>query len=585
MARMEQLRGIAASPGIVIAKVYVLNHQHYSVKRRHLDNKKTATIEAELARFERAITNACDEIEKATRQIKNENQNLAGILMFQSFTLKSKEFKNDVIEGIGQGYTTEHAVQDYFRKYRLQLSQLNMLEDRISDLAHMERRVLRNLVGETQETLEQQEGPIIIVASDLDPTTTAELPLDKVVGLATAVGGPTSHTAIVAQSRNIPAVVGVNLLTQIVHGGETMILDGRKGKVIVNPDPHTLARYRKRRADYQAYSKALSGIRRYPAETLDGYRIRLFANIEFPKEVKAAIKNGADGIGLYRTEFLYSETNPNPSEDEHIAAYEEALKHLSADGVKRPLVIRTLDLGADKFNPDKDQIEMNPFLGQRSIRWCFAHPDVFHTQLRAILRVSTLGDVRIMLPMISSLEELLQAKHYLRRAMAELQAEDVAFNEDIKVGIMIEVPSAALIADVLAKEVHFFSIGTNDLVQYALAVDRGNQRVASYYEPAHLSIFRMLARVVQAGRTHNRSVSLCGEISGDEIFTALLLGLGLRDLSMAPARIPNIKQCVRSLRMVDALGIARKLCSEVEARQARRYLEAEARKILPSFLN
>ena len=508
---------------------------------------------------------------------------VGSILSFQTMTLKSPDFRNKVHAHIQRGITAERGVQDYFRVYRGLFKGNPAVARTISDLDHLERRLLRSLLGRTRETLKDLSSPVILIAADLDPTTTAELPLDKILGFATDTGGQTSHTAIVAKSRNIPAVVGLGSITTAITGGETVILDGLKGRVIIDPDEALLEKYRKRRREYESFSEGLLSLRTYPAETEDGYQVRLFANIEFPSEVPDAVANGAEGIGLYRTEFLFSEQNPNPSEEEHYEAYREALQRLAADGVKRPLVIRTLDLGADKFNPDRSMSEMNPFLGQRSIRWCFAHRDVFMNQLHAILRVSTLGDVRIMLPMISSVEDLLEALDLIEDAKSELRRRGQTFDESIKVGIMIEVPSAALMADVLAQYVDFFSVGTNDLVQYTMAVDRVNERVARYYQPAHPAIFRLLLRVVEVGRKMNKSVSICGEISGDPIFTLALLGLGVRDMSMAPASIPQIKKFVRSLRMRDAVHKTRSLFDYRASREAEAWLLTQAREIVPDL--
>jgi phosphoenolpyruvate-protein phosphotransferase (PTS system enzyme I) len=584
---MEFKIGIPASPGIVIGEAFVLDHQHYNVTQARLRDNSQAAISKQKALFSRAVEGAVKEIKQAVENLqKDQDVDVTSILEFQVGTLENNHFQDSIFTAIDAGYSPAYGVQTYFRRMRAPLANIPMLADKITDLAHMERRVLRLLVGETQRALKDIQEPVILIAKDLDPTTTATLPLDKVLGIATDAGGLTSHTAIVAASRNIPAVVGLYDITRSVQGGEILIIDGRKGRVIVKPDEATLRKYQKSRKDLLRFNETLLKLRTFPAETEDGYEVRLHANIEFPTEISAAIQNGANGIGLYRTEFLYSENNPDPSEEVHYEAYKTALEALSADGVKdRPLVIRTLDLGADKFCPDIDQIEKNPFLGQRSIRWCFSHPDVFARQLRAILRVSTLGNVRIMLPMISSVEDLLQAKSFIEDAKDDLRRLGQSFNETIKIGIMIEVPSAAIIADMLAEHVDFFSIGTNDLVQYTLAVDRVNERVARYYRPAQPAIFRLLLRVVEVGRRFNKSVSLCGEISGSPNYTLLLLGLGLRELSMAPARVPNIKKMVRSLRMKEACAVAREIFQFDESSGAELFLEQKARVILPEFFS
>lgn len=585
---MEIMRGIAAGKGIVIGEAFVLGHEHYRIRQRRLRDRSALGLAREKERFDACVEAVAAEIEVAREKLEETApqgavSSVGSILSFQTMTLKSPDFRNKVHAHIQRGITAERGVQDYFRVYRGLFKGNPAVARTISDLDHLERRLLRSLLGRTRETLKDLSSPVILIAADLDPTTTAELPLDKILGFATDTGGQTSHTAIVAKSRNIPAVVGLGSITTAITGGETVILDGLKGRVIIDPDEALLEKYRKRRREYESFSEGLLSLRTYPAETEDGYQVRLFANIEFPSEVPDAVANGAEGIGLYRTEFLFSEQNPNPSEEEHYEAYREALQRLAADGVKRPLVIRTLDLGADKFNPDRSMSEMNPFLGQRSIRWCFAHRDVFMNQLHAILRVSTLGDVRIMLPMISSVEDLLEALDLIEDAKSELRRRGQTFDESIKVGIMIEVPSAALMADVLAQYVDFFSVGTNDLVQYTMAVDRVNERVARYYQPAHPAIFRLLLRVVEVGRKMNKSVSICGEISGDPIFTLALLGLGVRDMSMAPASIPQIKKFVRSLRMRDAVHKTRSLFDYRASREAEAWLLTQAREIVPDL--
>jgi len=584
---MEIMRGIGASPGIVIGETFVLDHEHYRVSQHRLKDRSERGISLECERFARCLESATQEITELADRTKKElgegSEVVVNLLNFHLAVFRSRDMTRRVEGRIGRGQTAEHAVQEFMRGYRERFSQIPHMARRIADLNDLERRLLRHLLGATREALKDLTRPMVLIARDLDPTQTAELPLDKILGFATDAGGLTSHTSILAASRNLPAVVGLQQITRRLNGGETVILDGRTGRVVIDPDPTVLERYRERQQNYLAFTQGLVSLRGYPAETEDGYHVRLLANIEFPADVEDAMRHGADGIGLYRTEFLYSERNPNPSEEDHVAAYTEALKLLGADGVRRTLVIRTLDLGADKFSPDAELMEKNPFLGLRSIRWCFANRDVFMTQLRAILRVSKLGEVKIMLPMISSLGELLEAKSMIADAKEEMREAGVDFNEEIEVGIMVEVPSAALVADVLAEHADFFSIGTNDLVQYTLAVDRVNERVASYYQPAQLSIFRLLHRIVEAARRRNRPVSLCGEISGDPKYTLVLLGLGLSDLSMAPASVPNIKKFVRSLRLREAGELTRKVFEFGEIESLDAFLEEQAAEIVPDF--
>lgn len=584
---MEKIRGIGVSPGIVFGKAFVLNHENYRVTQHFLRDRSPSGKDEEKARYEQAVLEIIAEYEQTVAKLreveKKTGQTLTGIVEFPKSILGMADLKTTVHAYIDRrGQTAEAGVQIWFRKYRQIFEGNPMLEKNLADLNHVESRLLRQLLGERAESIKDLTSPVILIAGDLDPATTAELPLDKVLGFATDAGGQTSHTAILANSRNIPAVVGLGRVTKAVSGGETIIIDGREGQVIVEPDNTTLEKYRASAKLFEAFNRGLRELRTYPPETIDGYKIRLMANIEFPQEVRDAVANGAEGIGLYRTEFLYSAKNPSPSEEEHFAAYSEALDNLSEDGQERPLVIRTIDLGADKFSPDTVP-EKNPFLGLRSIRWCFANRGAFITQLRAILRVSVRGDVRIMLPMISALEDLLEARAIIDDVKEDLRRRGEDFNDKIKIGIMVEVPSAAIIADVLAQHVDFFSIGTNDLVQYTLAVDRVNERVKDYYRPGQLSILRLLLGVVGVGRRFNKSVSLCGELSGDPRYTLALVGLGLTELSMAPASVPKVKKFVRSMRMRRAHKVARQIFEFSRSQQVERYLLEQGKEIVPDF--
>jgi phosphotransferase system enzyme I (PtsI) len=420
---------------------------------------------------------------------------------------------------------------------------------------------------------------VILVARDLSPSQTANLDRSKVRGFATDAGGRTSHTAIVARALEIPAVVGLGDITTDVSGGDWVIIDGNRGLVIVSPDEATVKKYEGREREYHEIELHLAELRDLPAVTKDGQAVTLYGNIEFPEEVTGSLNGGAEGIGLYRTEFLYlREQMRSPSEAEHFEAYMRAI-HLLGD---RPLVIRTLDLGADKFPPEAGgYMEKNPFLGSRSLRYCFQHPELLQTQLRAILRASHFGKVRILLPMVSTLQELRRAKEFIAHAKAELAAEEIPFAAQVDVGAMIEVPSAALIADELAMESDFFSIGTNDLIQYTLAVDRGNPRVAELYSPAHPAILRLLRNVLDAGKKNGIDVAMCGEMSGDIDYTMLLLGLGLRIFSVSPIMLPELKKLIRSVTVEQCERIAAEAMRMDDALYTLGHLRSETRKIIP----
>jgi phosphotransferase system enzyme I (PtsI) len=400
----------------------------------------------------------------------------------------------------------------------------------------------------------------------------------KILAIATDLGGRTSHTSIVARAIEIPCVVGCQRVMQRADDGDLVIVDGDTGVVVVRPDERTLEDYRAQQDRFSNYRKILRETARLEAVTKDGTRIRLLGNIEFPHEVENVLANGGDGVGLYRTEFLYLTNDHEPSEDEQYRAYRHTLELLAG----RPCTIRTLDLGADKYTQQRaHEPERNPFLGLRSIRYCLAHPEMFKTQLRAILRASVHGPVKVMFPLVSTLMELRQAKLILNDVCEELEEEGIAFDRGIQTGIMIEVPSAALLARAFAQECAFFSIGTNDLIQYTLAVDRGNERVANLYTGASPAVLYLVKQVVRAGRRAGIDVSLCGEIAGEAIYTMLLIGLGLRTLSLVPSQIPLIKRVIRSVDIPHCEELARRVGSFDSDRQVLTTLRDELRKIDP----
>jgi phosphotransferase system enzyme I (PtsI) len=450
--------------------------------------------------------------------------------------------------------------------------------ERVKDIEDIERRLLLRLMGMHKVRLADINEPVALVAHDLTPSQTASLDKSKIKGIAIDAGGRTSHTAIIANSMGIPAVVGLENIIQEVTSGDTLIINGHSGVVIINPDEATLAEHKKYEQRQLAFELDLGKLRDLPAKTRDGVEITLMGNIEFPHEVDPALSKGCVGIGLYRTEFLYLASEKEPTEADHFAAYQEVVHHVAG----RPVIIRTLDLGADKYTAAQAaDPEDNPMLGQRSIRLCLQNLNIFKTQLRAILRASVLGDVRIMFPMISTPMELRQSKMILKEVMEDLDEEGIAYNPYIPTGMMVEVPSAALMAATFAKECDFFSIGTNDLIQYTLAVDRGNQKVAGLYTGAHPAVLRLIREVIRAGNRANISVSLCGELGGDIEFTILLIGMGLKTLSISPNAVPEVKKIIRSINMADATKIARRVMSFENTQQIAGYLKDETRKVIP----
>jgi phosphotransferase system enzyme I (PtsI) len=447
----------------------------------------------------------------------------------------------------------------------------------------VEKQLVRILIGDGNRgscgPLAVGKDPVIVLAHDLTPSETAQLDTQTVHAFATESGGPTSHTAIMAGALEIPAVVGIGRFLPDVTAGETVIVDGRQGLLIIDPDPATLAKYEAERAAQRA-ARAPETLIELPAVTKDGARVTLTGNIEFPSEAGHCLDRGAEGVGLYRTEFLYINKTTDPTEEEHFEAYKAVL---AAMGPNRPVVIRTLDVGADKFSPVSGQVsgEKNPFLGLRSVRLCLKNLDLFKTQLRAVLRASVFGDLRVMFPMVSTVMELRQCRSLLLEAREDLEEEGIPFNPDVPIGTMIEVPSAALIADVLAKEVDFFSIGTNDLVQYTLAADRNNENVAGLYDPADPAVLRLIKMVVEAGRNADIEVNVCGEMSGEAIYTPLLVGLGIRHLSATPRKLPDVKRAIRALTVADAERVAGEALRMETAREVTTYLREQLRRFLP----
>jgi phosphoenolpyruvate-protein phosphotransferase (PTS system enzyme I) len=481
-------------------------------------------------------------------------------------------------------FAAEYAVSQVMRRHAKTLESIDHghFAARAIDLFDIEKSILGNLLGHRREELQQLKEPVIVLAHDLTPSETAVLDPKKVFAFATEAGGRASHTAFMAGALEIPAVVGLGKFTTDISGGDLVIVDGNHGVIILNPDEETLARYERTRSSHITFENTLGALRDLPAETRDKVRVLLHGNIEFPQEAAHCVERGSDGVGLYRTEFLYLGKKSDPSEDDHLEAYLTVLRLLGS----KPVVIRTLDLGADKFatNTDYSTVERNPFLGLRSVRLCLQNLTLFKTQMRAILRASAFGDVRIMFPMVSTVLELRQCKMILAEVKEDLEDERIAFNRKMPVGTMIEVPSAALMADQLAREVDFFSIGTNDLIQYTLAADRTNEAVASLYSPGDPAVLRLIEMVVTAAERHQVEVNICGEMSGEPIYTTLLLGMGLRHLSVTPHKIPEIKKIVRSVSLNEAKQVAHEVLCLETARDVNNYLREQTRRILPEVV-
>ena len=572
--REKTYTGIPASPGIAIGKVFVFDSQEEVILSRPVQKDD---LPKEIARFEDALIATRREILNIQKQIAQKmGLEHAEIFNAHLMVLEDRALIEEVIKRLEkEECNVEYIFQQVIRKYSEIFAQINdeYLKERSSDIRDVGRRVLHNLTGKKRDDLMHLSEEVIVIAYDLSPSDTALMHKERVIGFATDIGGRTSHTAIMARSLAIPAVVGVHDLSIKLMTDQNVILDGNRGVLIVNPSKSTLRSYQVERERILVFEHKLETLKDLPAQTLDGHKVVLSANIEMPEDIHSVLSHGCHGVGLYRTEFFYMNRTDLPTEEEHMRAYKEVAEKVWPHDV----IIRTLDLGGDKFLSHLEiPKEMNPFLGWRAIRFCLERLDIFKVQLRAILRASTSKNIKLMYPMISGVEELKKANNVLEDVKQELKEEGIDFNNDLEVGAMIEIPSAALTADILAKHVDFFSIGTNDLIQYSLAVDRVNEKIAHLYQPAHLGVLRMIRGVIEAGHQGGIWVGMCGEMAGDPAMALILLGMGLDELSTSPATVPEIKKTIRSVRFSDAKDLA----DEVFRMTSTHEIEKRAMKLL-----
>jgi len=580
---MEIRRGIAVSPGLAIAPAIVLDSEQFRIPRRSIE---PAEADAEWARFEGAVELAKAEVRQLRERVSQDiGEKLGAIFDVQDALLTDSRLIEEVRELVHrERYAPEYAVATVLRGYARKFLNLpnRYMAERVVDVYDVEKRLLRNLIGAKREGLHQLSEPVIVIAHDLTPSQTAALDPSKVLAFATDIGGRTSHTTIVARAMGIPAVVGLKTITADVSGGDPVIVDGNRGLVIINPDEQSIERFRQSERRFHRMEEELGHLKDLPAVTKDDHEVQLWGNIEFPQEVELCLARGATGIGLYRTEFLYLDRDSDPPEEDHYQAYAEAIQALGG----LPITIRTCDLGADKFTHlSGDYEERNPFLGFRSIRFSLQHVGLFRTQLRAILRASALGPTRLMFPLVTNLKELRQARMILNDVREDLDEEGIPYDRDMKVGVMIEVPSAALMAKNFAAECDFFSIGTNDLIQYTLAVDRSNERVAQYYTPGHPAVLRLIREVVQAAADAENKVevAVCGEMAGEPMYTLVLLGLGIDVLSVSPATLLEIKKVIRSVTLEQAREVVDKVFRFDSDREVDAYLLEIVRRLLPEM--
>ncbi len=552
-AEEKRFQGTGVSPGIARGTVFVYRPDDEDAPSRRIEESE---IPSEIARFEGALLATRAQIlEMQQRIAESIGAKDAGIFDAHLLVVEDRTLIDEVLRTLARDkMNVEHVFQSVAGRYAKTLSEIDdpYLRERALDIHDVTRRVVHNLMGKEARDLASVTTPHILIAHNLAPSDTAQLNRTLVLGFATDSGSKTSHTAIMARSLNIPAIVGLHDISTQLATGDHILLDGYNGLIICSPSDQTLWEYGELEIKKTEVEEKLTELRETPSTTLDGRHVILSANIEVPEDMSAVRQNGAEGVGLYRTEFFYLNKSELPTEDDQYAAYRQV-----ADAAQpHSVIIRTLDLGGDKFMSALHMPEeLNPFLGWRAIRFCLERVDIFKTQLRAILRANAGGNVKMMYPMISGVDELRRANALLEECRAELRAEGVPFSESMEVGAMIEIPSAAMTADILAKEVKFFSIGTNDLIQYSIAVDRLNEHISHLYEPTHPAIIRLIRMTVDAAHAHNLWVGVCGEMAGDILLTPLLLGLGVDELSAGAASVPRVKRAVQSLDMSACLQL------------------------------
>ncbi|MBW4827096.1 MAG: phosphoenolpyruvate--protein phosphotransferase [Clostridiaceae bacterium] len=563
------MKGIGVSPGISIGKVFLKKEVNIDIKRKDIDN-----VEVEIDRLDENIDKSIKEIEYLYEYtLKEFGQKEAEIFNAHRLMLEDPEFigriKNNIKE---EKINSEWAVKKATDEYVKILESLDneYLKERVADVKDISTRLLKNLLGIKGVELSSLEDEYIIVSDDLTPSDTAQMRKDKVLGFVTEFGGRTSHTSIMARTLELPAIVGVKDITKKVRNEDIIIMDGNEGLVILNPSEEEIEKYKEKKNSYEKFKKDLNKLKGEKSISKDEIKVEIAANIGTPKDIDKVLEHDGEGVGLYRSEFLYMDRDKLPTEEEQFEAYRVVAEKL--DG--KPLVIRTLDVGGDKDLPYLNlPEEMNPFLGYRAIRLCLDRTDIFKIQLRAILKSSAYGNVKIMFPMISNIDELRKAKDILEEVKSELRSENIKFNEDIEVGIMVEIPSTAIQSDIFAKEVDFFSIGTNDLIQYTLAVDRGNQDISYLYSQYHPAVLRLIKMTIENGHKEGIWVGMCGEAAGDEKLIPILLGMGLDEFSMSASSMLMARWIIKNTSKVEMEEKVEKILTLGSPQEVEKYID------------
>lgn len=583
----RMISGIPASPGFAVGEAHLLERGNITVEERTLEPDE---IPAEIERFELALGLARSGVKALQKRIaQSMGEEGIGIFGVHLMILQDPMVVEETIKGVQQSLINSATVfNDIMTRLRDGLSNADdeYLAQRALDIEDVRRRVLGHLVPGGRLFLKQLQRPVVVIARELTPSETAQLDPEKVLAFVTEAGGRTSHAAIMARSLGVPAVAGVSRITERARTGSLIAVDGTSGQVALNPDERTIKFFESQKAIFAELERELLKLKNLPAVTLDGREVELSANVEDPMEMENVIRYGASGIGLLRTEYLYLDRGELPQEDEQYADYREIVEKTAPDSV----IIRTFDLGGDKIGVGPESpLEGNPSLGWRAIRVSLSEIELFHTQLRAILRASAHGSVKLLFPMISGLEELRQSKEALERARESLREKGIPFDEDIPVGIMMELPSACAMADTMALEADYLSLGTNDLIQYSLAVDRGNPRVAYLFQELHPAILKQIKAVIDAGHRHGRWVGMCGEMAANPLATMILVGMGLDEFSMSPELLPEIKKIIRSCTHAEAKACADEALQETTiegvTRVARRYTKGKLGGLVTEMLN